>query len=88
MRKGAGLVLSLLTTSGHIERHGTKGDRARRARFTLTRAGKAFIAEYVRKMHEREEAEDVTAGGNPIRSCPDPEDWAAAEAMPYPYRSP
>jgi hypothetical protein len=83
MRTAAGGTLALLVAAGHLARHGQRSA----ALYSLTRAGKAFLADYVRKMHEREDAEDVTAGGNPIRSGPDAEDFAA-HGMPFPYRSP
>ena len=83
MRTAAGGTLALLLAADLIARHG----HGSAALYTLTRVGQAFLAEYERKMREREGDEDAAAGGNPIRSGPDPEDWAAFEAtLPEAYR--
>lgn len=55
MRTAAGGTLALLVASGMLERHG----RERRALYTVTRAGEAFLADYRQKMREREVAAEV-----------------------------
>jgi hypothetical protein len=76
MRTGAGATMAPLVKSRLVVRSG----KHEHTRYAITRAGTAFVAEYVRKMHEADE-QDVTAGGNPIRLGPDGDEVP----LPFPY---
>ena len=77
MRRAAGGTLARLVHAGLVAKHGQRGA----ALYRLTRAGEAFVAEYERKMREREDGDD------PGALLLEPSDWGAVEAaLPEAYR--